>query len=288
MRSDFLRPAWAIATGSIAAPTIATAGIATGRAFPHGGFHAAAAPLAIAMIAGAALMFSVAGWMRYWRDRPVERPIPDPNGSWAGLFGDMIRLIETVPDDVLARLDARYDGADDQATVNKAERAAWNLADWYSRTHTQDGAPTRAQGTLSRLFEESTGAYLAALAVLTRDVITLDQFETLTGPWVAEGLPLPGGPGMEHLTLRLEVPSGLPGQWTKIDEATLQGDGTAASAGQLAESLAGHALTDSPNVDIELPEWRLRVWAGLNADTDAPADGEYLHRDSDALVVVPA
>ncbi len=286
MRSQLLRPAWAIATGSLAVPTLGTAGWYAGHQYLHAGFHAAAVPLATALVAGAALMFSVYGWLRYW-NRPVERPVPDPNGSWATLFGDMIRFIRTVPDDVLARLDARYDGADDQAAIDKAERTAWNLADWYSRIHTHDGDPTRAQKMLGQLFEESAGAYLAALAIMTRDVITIDDFERLTSAWVAEGLPLPGGPAMEHLTLRLEVPSGLPGQWTTIDEATLKGDGTAASAAQLAESLAGHALT-SPNIDPELPEWRLRVWAGLNADTDQPADGEYLHRDEDTLAEVTA
>ncbi len=285
MRLDFLRPVPATATGVVAAPAIAVAGLAAGRAFHRGGFHAAAVPLAIAMIAGAALMFAVAAWLRY-RRRPVERPTPDPTGSWTRLFGDMIRIIDGLPDDVLARLETRYDGIDDPGKVNKAERTAWALADWYSRIHTHDdGAPTRAQGALGRLFEESTGAYLAALAVLTRDVITLDTFEALTGPWVAEGLPLPGGAGMEHMTLRLEVPSGLAGQWTEIDHATLKGDGTAASAAQLAESLAGHALTHE-HLTPDVQEWRLRVWAGLNADTDQPADGEFLYRAATELAEV--
>ncbi len=281
---QFLRPAWAIVAMSLGLPAGMTASVVAGKAFTAGvPFDDYALPLGIAMASLAAVLFGVWGWLRRRSfDRTVERPEPDPNGSWMRLFGEIIDTVRGLPDDVLARLQTRYDGADNPDRINAAEERAWRMADWYSRIHTHDDdAPTRAQAMLAALWEESVGAYLAALAITVRDVISVDDFEALTEAWVAEGLPLPGGPAMQHMTLRLEVPSGLPGQWTKIDEATIEGDGTAAAAFQLAESLADHALS-SPNIHDALPAWRIRVWAGLNADTDQPADGEYL-RDARSL-----
>lgn len=280
--AHYTHPRAALATIPIALTCGATAAVLAGRAYTAGGYSSRTAAYATAvLIATTAVLLAVRGILRHATDarNPVQPPHPDPHGLWTTYLDDVAATVSRLTDDTLARLQARAD-ATRTTTAATAEREAWLLAEWYGRVTT--GSPTPHPGwTLGDIAEESTGAYLAALAALVRDRLTITHYTALTQAWVDEGLPLPGGPAAEHLTFAVEVPTGIGGQWTVMQAATISnGDGddnkaSAASAAQHAQALAVDAI-NSGAVDA-LPVWRLRVWNGLDAGLDAPADGVYTH-----------
>ncbi len=299
--TDYTRPRTAFVLAVLAVPAFAYGAMQIGRAFAtastqHTALSLSAVPIAVVMAALAVELIAIgviSSRLRYVRSGRVDavhRVDPDTGGLWMDVFSDLLATIDALTDAQLGALQSRYDGAEDLAAIHRAEARAWHLGEWVYRLVTpgEGGGPTRAHATLASLADESSGAYIAALAVAVRDLIGLAEFEALTGPWIAEGLPLPGGPAMEHLTMEISVPSGLPDQWTVMEHAVLEGDGTAASAAQMAQSLAEHAAELEHTAGV--PRWRLRVWIGLGADRSEPADGvyEYNEADVDDLAAVTA
>lgn len=145
---------------------------------------------------------------------------------------------------------------------------AWSSAHQKATAHAlRVLAAARARKTacgaaLDELGRQSEPAAMAALAVIVREHLPVDHFQLMTAPWLAAGLPIPGGDVAAWFTIRIEVLHPEKG-WVPVQtEAVevLSGETPQGLLDGTADRLAATKLRD-------VGQWRLLLWPGDQPDT---------------------
>lgn len=152
--------------------------------------------------------------LKHHRPAPVE-PSHTPSGA-LDVFDAFMRSVRAIPADQAERLAAAHTSRRnaDYTYEGTAERVANLLYDTKridEDTDTVIDAAADTGGLASLVGDDGPAAgcaaYDVAIAILTRDLIDAEDYDTLTGWWIAERGPMPGtagrlqiGPAVLHRT----------------------------------------------------------------------------------------
>lgn len=246
-----------------------------------------ASALAVLAAAGAGIKSLRA--RSYWRKiSDAYQPLPPdaPQPLWLLDFYEFCQIADHLNPHQQQHLDRIYIAT----TSNQLERLADHTLEFARHIHRLDG-PLNTELELASLENRMTGAWMAALAILTRDAIDQKVFAQLTTAWLTAGLPLPGGDTCAAYTLLVErcaeevtkiaSTAGHEGfaetahlRWEPCSGPEICHADKAASAQQAAESVA---VTLAASADPHLRLWRVSVWNGAITDMSVlrttPPDG---------------